>query len=303
MYSLAVRNNVRSFIDKYGNAIIKEISDTNLFFATVIGHLSTSGWSETSGSLNAAINVLKQNKYKTAIDAAKTAREQSLLLAKAGLATNAEKYIDNVSPMIQATQDYVQIGKIVSNKPSSTARRILFVGDSITASELYSYSYLIKRDRKDLTVDVLAKGGQTTQWMLENLIKQLASKNYDKVYVYGGVNDSMNDTIPTERTLKNLQEMVNLISKDGAKPYIITGIEPDNFMDYRKMPTNRWTPKRELYIPMIAKYKRYQQAIPNTIKGATIIPVFILNPSLTQDGIHPTSKGQLLMRPIVEKTI
>jgi lysophospholipase L1-like esterase len=182
-------------------------------------------------------------------------------------------------------------------------KRILFVGDSITASELYSYSYLIKRGRKDLSVDVLAKGGQTTQWMLENLRKQLFNKKYDKVYIYGGVNDSMNDTIPTERTLRNLQDMVNLINTNGAKSYIITGIEPDNFMDYRKMPLNRWMTRRELYIPMIAKYKRLQQALPISIKGATIIPKFILQPVHTQDGIHPTSVGQRLMRPIVENTI
>jgi lysophospholipase L1-like esterase len=181
--------------------------------------------------------------------------------------------------------------------------RILFVGDSITASTDASYSYLIKNARKDLSVDVLAKPGMTTNWMLQNLRPQLFSNNYDKVFVYGGVNDAFNDSVKIEKTMSNLQEMVNLITNDGARAYIISGIEPIGFMDVNKMPLTKWVTKRSLYTPMVEKYKKIQNLMPLQIKNATIVPKIQLAGSLTADGIHPNVRGQQIMRDNIIKYV
>jgi lysophospholipase L1-like esterase len=183
-------------------------------------------------------------------------------------------------------------------------RNILFVGDSITAAPNFSYPYLIKNRRKDLSIDVLAKSGQTTTWMLSNLKSYLftSPKKYEKIYIFGGVNDAFNG-LKYETTTQNLQNMINLIKLNGAKPYVMLGIEPNGYMDYRKMPVTKWVKSKNAYIPLIERYKKLQSEILLKVKEATLIPKFNLQPIHTQDGTHPTAQGQLLISNLVEKTI
>ncbi|MFN9953063.1 MAG: SGNH/GDSL hydrolase family protein, partial [bacterium] len=109
---------------------------------------------------------------------------------------------------------------------------------------------MIRKARPDLNIDVLAKGGQTTKWMADNLPIKLAAKNYDRVYIYGGVNDAYTANLKIPDTpVANVQKMIDLIRKDGAEAYVILGYEPIPFMDYRKMPVNRYIRRKEDYIP------------------------------------------------------
>ena len=194
-------------------------------------------------------------------------------------------------------KSFLGLGKIFG---SSSKENILFVGDSITADTKWSYPALVKKDIPYANVDLNAKAGQTTGWMLKNLPAKLAAKKYSKVFIYGGVNDSMNDTIKTSSTVSNVQQMIDLSRNNGAQVYVILGYEPNGFMDYKKMPLNRYMKKRELYIPMIEKYKNLQNAYSTQLRNATIIPKVNLSSNLTSDGIHPTTTGQ---RKIADKIL
>lgn len=170
-------------------------------------------------------------------------------------------------------------------------KRILFVGDSITAAS-YSYPMVIKKKKPALVIDVLAKGGQTTAWMLQNLPSMLAPNKYDRVYIYGGVNDAWNTSVKLDTTINNIQRMVDMVRANGSEPYVILGIEPNGYMDYRKMPVTRWQSGKQDNIALIERYKQIQAAIPARVRSARFVPKFIVSGSSTSDGIHPSASAQ-----------
>jgi lysophospholipase L1-like esterase len=186
-------------------------------------------------------------------------------------------------------------------KNKGTTKNILFIGDSITVSP-YSYPKIIEKNNPSLKIDVLAKGGMATKWMLQNLPAQLSTKKYDQIYIYGGVNDAWNSSIKLETTLNNLQSMVDMGNQNGADVFIILGYEPLGFMDYNKMSVTRYQKTKEDNLPLIEKYKQYQSLIPTTIKGAFLVNKFQI-PNMTGDGIHPNSKEQKIMADDISKTI
>lgn len=172
--------------------------------------------------------------------------------------------------------------------------KVLFVGDSITAESPYTYPTYIKSAYPNMLIERVAKPGMTTDWMRKNLPSKL-NRSWDRIYIYGGVNDAFNTSVSQSTTLANIQAMVDLAKQNGAKPYVITGIEPVGYMDYKKMPTTRYIPQKEGFIPLIERYKQIQNAIPKSIKGATIVPKFKISGSMTSDGIHPSGSGQQIM--------
>lgn len=182
-------------------------------------------------------------------------------------------------------------------------KKILFVGDSISDPK-YSivYPLKVKEARPDLQVDIVALGGKTTSWMLENLIPQLQNNKYDRVYIYGGIND-MFSPVSVSTALSNVQKMVDLINENGADAFVLQGYTHNGyFMDANRIPTTRYVTTAEEYLPLIEKYKQYQSAIPKTIKNATIIPQFNLGDN-TSDGTHPSAKGQQMIADIILKTL
>lgn len=204
----------------------------------------------------------------------------------------------------------VAMGKGKAKLKNSNPKKILFVGDSITAikdangnSITSTYPNYVKKDLapNNISVDVLAKGGQPTSWMINNLPTMLQNK-YDRVYIYGGVNDAWNSSIKPNVPLENIQKMVDLINQSGADAFVITGYEPYGFMDYTKMPVTRYQKDKTDNIPLIKEYADFQVAIPKTIKNATILPKFNLG-NRTGDGIHPNAEGQRMIAEIIKKTI
>jgi flagellum-specific peptidoglycan hydrolase FlgJ len=164
MYSLAVKNKTKWFIDTYGAGIAKAIKGTNLFFPAVVAQKAVeSGWgqssltklhnnwggikcapklagaigcvkmdtteykngvkyntkqsftkfADTESGIKAVTQVLMDDRYKNARNNAKTAKEQVLMIAKAGYSTTpAQKYLDGLSGIIEAAQDYKGLGRI-----------------------------------------------------------------------------------------------------------------------------------------------------------------------------------------------
>jgi acyl-CoA thioesterase-1 len=198
----------------------------------------------------------------------------------------------------------------IVDKPK-LGKRLLFVGDSQTAIVnaegkpiTFTYPNILKKELEPqgYTIDVVAKGGMTTSWILENLQKQLKNNKYDRVYIYGGGNDASSPTNLDKVTLPNIQKMVDLSIENGADAFVNLGYKIDGFSDYRKMPLTRFLKKKEDWIPFIERRKELQRKIPTVIKNATFIPIYDLG-TKTNDGIHPTAEGQKIVAENFLKSI
>ena len=187
--------------------------------------------------------------------------------------------------------------KLIKNR---NPKKILFVGDSISTGAS-TYPAKIKSRRSDLDIDVVAQGGKRTDWMLDNLRDKLDTKKYDRVYIYGGVNDAFSSVkIPT--IYQNLQSMVDLINKNGADAFIIEGYVVDGFMDLSKFKPSKYVTDVNDFIPIIAKYKDYQSGISKNIKNASFVKPINLG-DRTGDGIHPNQEGQEIITEKILSTL
>ena len=191
-------------------------------------------------------------------------------------------------------------------------KQILIVGDSQSAIKdangkkiTYTYPNLLQKDLEPqgITIDVLALGGKTTDWMKNNLPSQLAQKKYDRVIIYGGGNDTSNMSIPLETTLANIQSMVDMAKNNGADVFVNLGwkIQGD-FGNYKIIPLTQYLNKQEDWIPYIEKRKELQKLLPNKITNANFIQPYDLK-SLTKDGLHPTAEGHKIVAEIIKQSI
>ena len=188
-------------------------------------------------------------------------------------------------------------------------KSMLFVGDSITAIDYNgkpittAYPNLLKKELepKGIKIDVLAEGGKRTDWLLENLIQKLKTNKYDRIYIYGGIND-MFSAVSKTKALSNLQQMVDVSKKNGSDPYVIIGYDAQSFMDEDKLKPTKSVPTKAGMLELKKKYVDYQNTIPNTIKGATIVGKFKIPSSMTTDAIHPTPSGQKIIANALLKT-
>lgn len=75
---------------------------------------SFSKFKDVESGIKATTTVLMNDRYKAARLNAKTPQEQVLMIAKAGYTTTpANTYLSKLNGIIEATQDYVQLGRIV----------------------------------------------------------------------------------------------------------------------------------------------------------------------------------------------
>jgi len=181
----------------------------------------------------------------------------------------------------------------------------LIVGDSITA-DLYqnqktsTWSVRFKDSRKDLNVEIMAIGGKLlTNWMKQELFKRLdAGNRYNKIVIYGGVNDMFSGPTP-QQALTALQAMVDKARSTGAQVVVVTGYDTANDMNvlkYPRRPYNRNVDANGDRIitdedlitkvtPLKNKYIQYQQLIQTRLTGATVVPPVRVGE--LSDGVHP----------------
>jgi lysophospholipase L1-like esterase len=197
-------------------------------------------------------------------------------------------------------------GTIKNKKP----KKILIVGDSQSAIEnasggkiTYTYPNILRDKLKDVTIDVLALGGKTTDWMKKNLPAKLKNEKYDRVIIYGGGNDTSNASIPLSTTINNIQQMVDMSKDNGADVFVNLGYKVQgDFGNYKIMPLTPYLDKKEDWIPYVEKRKELQKLIPNKIKNAEFIPTYDLQ-SKTLDGIHPTAAGHKIVAEKIYESI
>lgn len=73
-----------------------------------------SKFKDVESGIRATITVLLNDRYKNARLNAKTPEEQVLMIVRAGYSTTpAQKYLDNLKGIIEATQDLTGLGRIV----------------------------------------------------------------------------------------------------------------------------------------------------------------------------------------------
>jgi len=200
-------------------------------------------------------------------------------------------------------------------------KKMLIIGDSQSAIKgdsgaiTYTYPNMLKTKLKEIGVelDVLAKGGQTTAWMIENLPGQLKTK-YDIVMFYGGGNDASNSSYEISLTpsaskkgkntdtLSNIQKMVDMCVAQGADVFVNLGykFEDPNFKgtgafgNYKLMQPTKYQEKSEDWIPFIKRKIELQNLLPNIKNVKKFIPIYDLN-GATKDGIHPTQAGHKIV--------
>jgi lysophospholipase L1-like esterase len=183
----------------------------------------------------------------------------------------------------------------------SNPKKILFVGDSISAGNT-TYPAKVKEQRSDLDIDIAAVGGKTTSWMLDALKEKLASKKYDRVYIYGGLNDAFNN-VPINKIYDNLQQMIDLVSKQGGHTFIIRGyVANGSYLDWQKMKPTKYVTTKEGYIPLIENYKNFRDGLSSNIKNAHFIKEVDLGDT-TSDGTHPNGTGQKILTETILKTL
>jgi lysophospholipase L1-like esterase len=198
-------------------------------------------------------------------------------------------------------------GGTIKNK---NPKKILIVGDSQSAIEnasggkiTYTYPNILRDKLKDVTIDVLALGGKTTDWMKKNLPAKLKNEKYDRVIIYGGGNDTSNASIPLSTTINNIQQMVDMSKDNGADVFVNLGYKVQgDFGNYKLMPLTPYLDKKEDWIPYVEKRKELQKLIPDKIKNAEFIPTYDLQ-SKTLDGIHPTAAGHKIVAEKIYESI
>jgi lysophospholipase L1-like esterase len=120
--------------------------------------------------------------------------------------------------------------RIETLEKTSTPKKlnILFVGDSNTASAAGGkfYGWWIKNKLGDkVEIEKVAKGGEGTQWMIDNLKTHLDKGNkYDVISILGGSNDIWNPSNPLtlEEIKTNIKTLVEMATKNGAKVVVIS---------------------------------------------------------------------------------
>ena len=195
------------------------------------------------------------------------------------------------------------------NNDDKKNKSILFVGDSISIDRSgnkplnFTYTALIRDELKPkgIDVDVLAIGGKRTSWMLENLPKKLSNKKYNKVYIYGGTNDMFSST--TKQTAyNNIQKMVDLSIKNGAKPYVIIGYDARKTMTKEKLVPTKYVDTKDKMFKLAQRYFDFQDNMKSNIKNANIIDIIDIGTN-AGDGVHPNKTGHKKLRDAIIKTI
>lgn len=202
-----------------------------------------------------------------------------------------------------------------SNVKNNNPKKILIAGDSQVAIQnesggkiTYTYPNILKAELEPqgYEIDVVAIGGKTTDWIKENLLKKLAEKKYDRVYIHGGGNDVNNASIPLEKTIGNFQSMVNSVKQAGADPFIVLGYKIEGtegkFGNYNIMSLTKYLNKKEDWIPYIEKRKELQKRLPNEVVDTNFVPVYDLQQK-TNDGVHPNGEGHKIVASKIKESI
>ena len=179
----------------------------------------------------------------------------------------------------------------------SGSPRVVLTGDSITALwEMGDPSLFSGR-----TID-RGIGGQTSPQMLVRFYQDVVALKPEVVHIMAGTNDLAGNTGPNspEDFKNNIRAMVDLAQANGIKVIVASILPVDRFTwrpdlhpaeQVRKL--NAWL--REFAAERGIVFADYYSAMATDSGG--------LKPELSNDGVHPTTRGYAVMRPIFEQAV
>lgn len=126
------------------------------------------------------------------------------------------------SSIFVAAATYFTIKKLTKKDLSKGS--FLFIGDSTTANT-NGYVEKIQSKFPNAKIKKIAKVGQKTDWMLDQLKQELSNgSKYDVITFLGGSNDIFS-TLRIDKAESNLDDMYTLAKKNGA---LVVAITPPN---------------------------------------------------------------------------
>jgi len=127
-----------------------------------------------------------------------------------------------VSAITVAAATYFTIKKLTKKDLSKGS--FLFIGDSTTANT-NGYVEKIQSKFPNAKIKKIAKVGQKTDWMLDQLKQELSNgSKYDVITFLGGSNDIFS-TLRIDKAESNLDDMYTIAKKNGA---LVVAITPPN---------------------------------------------------------------------------
>ena len=127
-----------------------------------------------------------------------------------------------VSAIAVTAITYFTIKKLTKKDLSKAS--FLFIGDSTTANTS-GYVEKIQTKFPNAKIKKIAKVGEKTDWMLDQLKQELATgTKYDVITFLGGSNDIFG-TLRIDKAEANLDEMYSIAKKNGA---LVVAITPPN---------------------------------------------------------------------------
>ncbi len=182
--------------------------------------------------------------------------------------------------------------------PKKGEKRVVFMGNSITQSWLDHSPEFFKKN------SYINRGisGQTTPQMLLRFRADVIELDPNVVVILAGTNDIAGNTGPItlEQILGNMISMVELAKANNIK-VVLSSVLPAH--DYAWRPglhPDRKIPELNRMLKAYANeanitYLDYFTAMADDRNG--------LPKKLSQDGVHPTREGYLLMEPLVRSAI
>jgi len=160
--------------------------------------------------------------------------------------------------------------------------KFLFVGDSITANAS-SYADQLKANNPEMVIKKIAKVGEKTDWMLDNLQKELSENKYDAVVILGGINDIYAKGQISDAKL-NLQKMYDLAHDKGAK---VIGVTPPPTGTY-----SAWSEKKQELQEQLNAFVMKNPALDYKIDFYSLLSDGVnQKKQYLTDGLHPNATG------------
>ena len=190
---------------------------------------------------------------------------------------------------------YAEANKTVTTRPDA-----VFMGNSITDGWASQDPEFFKQN------NFVGRGisGQTSSEMLVRFRRDVIDLNPKCVVILSGTNDiaQNNGAIKQENTLSNIISMCELAKANGIK-VILTSVLPSSGFRWNKKVTDA----ADRIEALNAKIKAYakENKIPYVdyytpmVSGAERA----LNPAYSNDGVHPTLEGYLVMEALIKPAI
>ena len=197
-------------------------------------------------------------------------------------------------------QDWAGLGRYqkanTTVTPAGAARRVVFIGDSVTQGWFDKVPTFFGPDRIDRGI-----GGQTTPQMLLRFRQDVIDLKPAVVQIMGGTNDIAGNTGPmtTEQTQANIMMMCDLARANGIR-VIVASIPPAAAFSWR--PGLEVSSKIEAMNVWLKAYAARTGATYADYWGA-LHDGHALRAELTYDGVHPNERGYAVMAPVAEAAI